>query len=271
MTVLLEVRDLSVNTTAPPFKEVVRSVSFQVRPGETTCIVGASGSGKSLSCLAVPGLLPPGVQRKSGQIFFQGKDLHSAAPSELRALRGSTMAMVMQNPMSCFDPLFTVESHFRETLRAHGVREKKIMDEKIEGALREAGFDDSSPIRRAYPFQLSGGMLQRVMLALSLILDPLLLIADEPTSDLDTVAQAGILDLMDAARKRRGMGILLVTHDFAVVARMADRVVVMDEGAVVEAVEASRIFAAPEHPVTQRLLEAHKRLGEGISWEEGRR
>lgn len=260
MSALLEVRDLRVETVAAPVKELVRGVSFDVRAGETTCIVGASGSGKSLSCLSVPGLLPQGVRRTGGELFFRGERLDDAAPEALTRLRGSAVSMVMQSPMSCFDPIFSIESHFRETLRAHGVRGRRAMDERITAALAEVGFEDDPAIRHAYPFQLSGGMLQRTMLAIALMLDPELLIADEATSDLDTVAQARVLDLIDAARRRRKMGVLLVTHDFGVAARMADRLMVMDGGTVVERGQVEDLFAAPSHECTKALLAAHGKL-----------
>jgi len=260
MTALLEVRDLRIETVAEPAKELVRGVSFYVKPGETTCIVGASGSGKTLSCLSVPGLLPQGVRQTGGEIILRGERLDNAAPETLKQLRGSSFSMVMQSPMSCFDPVFSIESHFRETLAAHGVKGRQNVNEKIAAALAEVGFEDGTAIRHAYPFQLSGGMLQRTMLAIALMLDPELLIADEATSDLDTVAQARVLDLIDEARRRRKMGVLLVTHDFGVAARMADQLIVMDSGTVVERGRVENLFAAPSHECTKALLTAHEKL-----------
>jgi nickel transport system ATP-binding protein len=186
----------------------------------------------------------------------------------MKALRGSAISMVMQNPMSCFDPVFSIESHFRETLRAHGVRGHRTMNEKIAAALAEVGFEDDPKIRHAYPFQLSGGMLQRIMLAIALMLDPELLIADEATSDLDTVAQARVLDLIDEARQRRRMGVLLVTHDFGVVARMADYVLVMEDGEVVERGPVASLFEHPAHDCTKALLAAHGKLSARMAEEE---
>ena len=260
MKALLEVRGLRIETVASPVREVVRGASFSVFGGETTCIVGASGSGKSLSCLSVPGLLPPGVRMAGGEILFKGDPLGAAPEGELRSLRGSAIAMVMQNPMSCFDPIFTVESHFRETVAAHGAASRREADGKAAAALSEVGFDDGAAIMKAYPFQLSGGMLQRVMLAMALALDPDLLIADEPTSDLDTVAQARVLDLIDGARRKRGMGVLLVTHDFGVAARMATTVAVMEQGEVVETGEPAALFDAPVHESARALVAAYEKL-----------
>ncbi|MDO4785580.1 MAG: ABC transporter ATP-binding protein [Fretibacterium sp.] len=259
---LLEVRDLRIETSDRAAKPLVRGVSFSVRPGRVTCLVGASGSGKSLSCMAVPDLLPQGVRRTGGSVLFEGRALERLSDGELRGLRGTRIAMVLQNPASCFDPVFSIRSHFRETLAAHGG--DSDWRKRAETALREVGLEDADRICRAYPFQLSGGMLQRVMLALALLNDPCLLVADEPTTDLDTVAQRRVLDLIDAARDRRGMGVLLVTHDFGVVARMADDVVVLEDGAVVEDRPAPDLFESPEHPVTAALVEAHRALCERL-------
>ena len=264
---LLDVKNLSVETRGAPVKKLVRDVSFSVRLGRVTCLVGASGSGKSLSCMSVPSLLPPALRRSSGEIVFEGRNLTALSPSDLRELRGTKIAMVLQNPASCFDPVFSIRSHFEETLAAHSLLEGKTSAERIATALEEVGLENPEAICRAYPFQLSGGMLQRVMLALALLNDPALLIADEPTTDLDTVAQKRVLDLIDAARVRRGMGVLLVTHDFGVVARMADDVVVLDEGCVVESKEVTEIFAAPSHPVTRSLVETHRALSARLDLE----
>lgn len=275
MSSLLEVRNLRVETVASPVRELLRGVSFDVRAGKTTCLVGASGSGKSLSCLSVPGLLPHGVRRTGGEIYFRGSSSRNSdrgdridSPETMKSLRGSVISMVMQNPMSCFDPVFSIENHFRETLRAHGFRGRRAMDEKIAAALAEVGFKDDPKIRHAYPFQLSGGMLQRIMLAIALMLDPELLIADEATSDLDTVAQARVLDLIDEARQRRRMGVLLVTHDFGVVARMADYVLVMEDGEVVERGPVASLFEHPSHDCTKALLVAHGKLSAHMAEEE---
>lgn len=255
---LLEVRDLRIETAERTARPPVRRVSFTVHAGRVTCLVGASGSGKSLSCMAVPDLLPQGVRRTGGSVLFEGRPLEALPEGELRELRGTRIAMVLQNPASCFDPVFSIRSHFKETLAAHGG--DCDWRGRAETALREVGLEDADRICRAYPFQLSGGMLQRVMLALALLNGPSLLIADEPTTDLDTVAQRRVLDLIEAARCRHGMGVLLVTHDFGVVARMADDVVVLEDGAVVEDRPAREVFESPEHPVTAALVEAHRAL-----------
>lgn len=260
MSVLLDVEGLRVETVAKPFRELVKGASFSVFQGETTCVVGASGSGKSLSCLSIPGLLPPGVRKTGGEVRFRGERIDNSAEEDLRSLRGTAISMVMQNPMSCFDPVFTIGSHFRETIAAHCRLGRREMDAKTLAALAEVGFEDGAELLRAYPFQLSGGMLQRVMLAMALALDPALLIADEPTSDLDTVAQARVLDLIDKARRERDMGVLLVTHDFGVAARMANTIVVMDAGEVVETGDPATLFDRPVHESAKALVAAHERL-----------
>ena len=264
---LLEVRDLSIEARNGTAKPLVHGVSFSVSPGRVTCLVGASGSGKTLSCMAVPGLLPQGVRRTGGTIAFEGRLLNELSGEELRELRGTRIAMVMQNPASCFDPVFSIGSHFRETLAAHGGEGNWRV--RAEVALKEVGLENANRICRAYPFQLSGGMLQRVMLALALLNDPALLIADEPTTDLDTVAQRCVLDLIDGVRRRRDMGVLLVTHDFGVVARMADDVVVLEEGVVVERRSAVELFEVPEHPISAALVGAHRALCERLDLSEG--
>lgn len=268
---LLDVRGLCIETAASPIKPLVRSVSFEVRSGEVTCLVGESGSGKSLSCLSVPGLLPQGVRKTAGEVRWKGAVLDDMSPEARRQLRGSEMAMVLQNPMSCFDPIFSIGAHFEETLAAHGVTGGREMRQKAAATLAEVGLEEGEKLWKAYPFQLSGGMLQRVMLAMALLFDPKLLIADEATTDLDAVAQARVLDLIDDARKRRGMGVLLVTHDFGVVARLADEVMVMEEGVMVERGESAMLFEKPQHPCTKALVAAHENLSARLVDEEGGR
>lgn len=247
---------------APP---LVGPVDLTVERGQVVCLVGPSGCGKSLTCMALLGMLPEGVVRAAGSIRVAGQAVDGAPPERLRLLRGRNAAYVLQNPASCFDPVFTIGAHFQETLTAHlpdaatggsrtGWRKAAL------SALREVGFADTDAILRHYPFQMSGGMLQRVMIALALMLDVELLIADEPTTDLDLPSQARVLDLLDQVRRTRNTAILLVTHDLSVAARMADHMAVMRHGRVVEQGGARALFAAPRHPYTQALLAAHHRL-----------
>jgi len=169
--------------------------------------------------------------------------------------RGATLAMIMQNPMSCFDPVYTMQVHFRETLSAHG--QLSYGRDRIEASLAEVGFDAPERILGLYPFQMSGGMLQRVMIALALCLDAPFLIADEPTTDLDLISQARVLGLLDKLRLRRRLGVLLITHDLSVVARLAHSVLVMEQGRVVESGSTADIFNHPRHDYTRMLLSAH--------------
>ncbi|PIE54369.1 MAG: nickel import ATP-binding protein NikD [Dethiosulfovibrio peptidovorans] len=267
---LLTARELSIETTTNSPLSLVRDVSFSVHPGEVTCLVGESGSGKSLSCMAALSLLPRGVRRTSGTVTFQDRVLDELSPRELQTLRGGRIAVVLQNPSSCFDPVFSIGTHFDETMVAHGGQTSLGRDDRIATALGEVGLDDWAEICRAYPFQLSGGMLQRVMLALALINDPVLLVADEPTTDLDTISQKRVLDLIDEARERRGMGVLLVTHDLGVVARMAHHVVVLDQGSLIESGPVRQIFEQPQHPTTQALVSTHKHLSSNLNFKEAR-
>ena len=252
---------------APP---LVGPVDLTVERGQVVCLVGPSGCGKSLTCMSLLGMLPDGVTRTAGAIRVHGQTVDgqgaSGPPTErLRLLRGRGASYVLQNPASCFDPVFTIGAHFQETLAAHrpaGSSNAPRADWRTAAcaALREVGFDDAQAILRHYPFQMSGGMLQRVMIALALVLDVPLLIADEPTTDLDLPSQARVLDLLDQVRRTRNTAILLVTHDLSVAARMADHMAVMRHGRVVEQGGARALFAAPRHPYTQALLAAHHRL-----------
>jgi nickel transport system ATP-binding protein len=234
---------------------LVDGLDLSVRRGGVTGLIGESGCGKSLTCLAVMGLLPPCIRLTAGRITLAGTPLVDARREDLRRLRGRRAAMILQHPMSCFDPVFTVGDHIRESLAAHDGTH--VSPQAITEALATMGFDSPEEILRAYPFQLSGGMLQRVMIALALLLEAELLIADEPTTDLDVIAQARILDLVDRLRRERGMGVLLVTHDLSVIARLADEVLVMQGGRIVERGPVARLFAAACHGTTRALLAAH--------------
>ena len=238
---------------------LVDDVALCLQPGKVLALVGASGSGKSLTTLALLGLLPPGVQRTGGRIILDGIEQDTAG---LAALRGRNVGLVQQSPRSSFNPVVTIERHFRETLALAGLRRGAARTRALE-LLAEVGFDHPAEIVGRYPFQLSGGMLQRVMIALALALDPRFLLADEPTTDLDTVLQAQVLDLLGRLRARRGLGVLLVTHDLSVVARLADHVAVMADGRIVEQAAVGELFQRPRQPVTRALLEAHLALCQG--------
>jgi len=239
-------------------RSLVSDVSFSVHEGRVTTLIGSSGSGKSLSCLAGLGLLPPGVRRVGGGVTLCGRELDGLSVSAHRRMLGREAALIMQNPMNCFDPLHTIRSHFQETLAAH--ENGRFQADRCTEALVRVGFEQPGEVLPLFPFEMSGGMLQRVMIALALLLGARLLVADEPTTDLDVVSQARILDILDDLCQEQGLGILLVTHDLSIVARLAREVYVMHKGAVVEQGDVTAIFALPRHPVTRDLLRAHHDL-----------
>ena len=229
---------------------VVDRVSFEVAAGETVALVGESGSGKSLTALSVLRLLPPGAA-VSGQVVLDGVDMAAARPERLRDMRGRVAGMVFQEPMTSLNPLHNVGRQVGEAMALHGRRPSR---EKVSALLDSCGFPDARQRLRALPHQLSGGQRQRVMIAMALANDPALLIADEPTTALDVTIQAQILDLLAEQKRRRGLALLLISHDLGVVRRYADRVCVMKDGRIVEAGPAAALFAAPKHPYTQMLV-----------------
>ncbi|WP_432734852.1 ATP-binding cassette domain-containing protein [Maridesulfovibrio sp. FT414] len=246
----IEVRNLSVRTAD---RTLVSGVNFKAYRGRVLGLVGESGSGKSLTCLSVLDLLPKGLVRE-GEVYLERQKLEDY-PS-IRKLRGGQIGMILQNPMSCFNPVFTIRSHFKETFSAHGMSSSENTARMLE-ALKEVGFSDPEPVPDLYPFQMSGGMLQRVMIALALIMESPFLLADEPTTDLDTVAQAQVLDLLAILKQRRGLGMLLVTHDLGVIARLADDVAVMRNGEIIETGSVHDIFGNPRHRYSQKLISTH--------------
>jgi len=239
---------------------LVRGVNLTVPANRVVGLIGESGCGKSLTCLGILGLLPGNLRRMRGEIFLHGTPVHGLPSDAMRRHRGRSVAVILQNPMSCFDAVHTIRQHFRETLASHDRWTNGSVDEQAAPVLREVGLDNAGEILDLYPFQMSGGMLQRIMIALALLLEPPLLIADEPTTDLDAVSQATVLDLLASLRARRGLSVLLVTHDVSVIARLADEVAVMREGVILESGPVQAVFAAPRHPYTARLLEAHHSL-----------
>ena len=250
---LLQVRDLEVGLDRRRGKAIVHRVSFDVAPGEAVGIVGETGSGKTLSMLAVMGLLPPAVRRTGGEILFDGRDLAVLGARQLRRLRGRELAMVYQDPATSLNPLMTIGDQIEEALSAHGVRRAEARARVLE-ALAQVGIPDPERTARAYPHQFSGGMRQRAMIATALVLSPKLLIADEPTTALDVTIQQQILALVRRLQDETGMSIVWITHDLGVVARLVDRVVVMYAGQVVEQAPTRELFRNPQHPYTAGLL-----------------
>ena len=258
---LLAVEDLTVGfRTSGGYANILHGVSFAVKRGATTCIVGESGSGKSVSCQAVLGLLPANGRQTGGRILFEGRDLAGLSEGALGAIRGRGIGMVFQDPLGSLNPVHTVGAQLRETLRLHTALPPRARDERALELLRMVGIPEPRQRLDSYVHQFSGGMAQRVMIAMALACEPRLLIADEPTTALDVTIQAQVLDLINRLKAELGMAVLFVTHDLGVVAEMADDVVVMRHGRVVESGPASRVLSAPEAAYTRELLAAMPRL-----------
>jgi peptide/nickel transport system permease protein len=254
---VLDLRGLTVEIGTPQGKvRPVRDVSLMIRPGETLALVGESGSGKSLTALAVAGLLPGAARVAEGVALLEGTDLLRLPEERLRALRGSRIAMVFQDPGSSLNPVHTVGAQIAEAIRAHRPLSAAAAWNEAERLMGRVGIPDPARRLRAYPHELSGGMRQRVMIAIAIANDPALLIADEPTTALDVTIQAQVLELLADLRRERGLGLLFITHSLPVVAEIADHVAVMYAGEIVEGGPTAEVFARPFHPYTRALLES---------------
>jgi len=255
---LLAVRDLSVSFATPGGEiRAVRAVSFDVRKGQTIGLVGESGSGKSVTALSVLQLLPyPKARHPSGSIRFQGQELLGADETTLQRVRGNRIAMIFQEPMTSLNPLHTIEKQINEVLFVHKGLDRRAARARTLELLGLVGLPEAERRLDAYPHQLSGGQRQRVMIAMALANEPDLLIADEPTTALDVTIEAQILKLLRDLQARFGMALLLITHDLGVVRKMADRILVMTQGEIVEASATADIFERPQHAYTRRLLAA---------------
>jgi len=241
--------------------KAVDGVSWSLDRGQTLAIVGESGSGKSVSALAVMGLVPvPPGRFESGRIRFDGRDLLSVGERELREIRGKEIAMIFQDPLTSLNPVFKVGHQVAEVLQAHGAVGRVAARRRAVELLGEVGIPNPRQRSQEYPHQFSGGMRQRAMIAMALALDPLVLLADEPTTALDVTVQAQIMDLLRALQESRGTAIVLITHDLGLVAGHADRVVVMYAGKVAEVGTVDDIFYRPRHPYTLGLLSSLARL-----------
>ena len=246
--------------------EILSSVDLQLAAGEVLGVVGESGSGKSMLALSIMGLLPPAIELRSGAIALQGVDLLALEPAAMRALRGKDVAMIFQEPMTSLNPVMRVGQQIGEVLRWHvGMRGDEARREGV-ALLQRVEMPDPQRQIDAYPHQLSGGMRQRVMIAMALAGRPQLLIADEPTTALDVTIQAQILDLVRKIQQDNGMSVLLITHDLGVIAEMSDRVAVMYAGRVVETGSALDIFDRPAHPYSRGLLASRPRIAAGAQW-----
>jgi peptide/nickel transport system ATP-binding protein len=259
---LLEVEDLRIELAGERTYDAVENVSFEIGRGEAFGLVGESGCGKSITALALMGLLRRPLSLAGGKIALDGQEIHDASPAEMRRLRGERIAMIFQEPMTALNPLSPVGRQIAEMFVLHqGANWSEAMD-RAEEALRQVRVPSPERRIRDYPHQLSGGMRQRVMIAIALACGPELLIADEPTTALDVTVQAEIIDLMAELCAAKGTAILMISHDLGLVANMCQRVAVMYAGRIVEAQPAEAIFAAPRHPYTQGLVNSLPRLGE---------
>lgn len=260
---LLQVRNLRVAYPARDggLVEAVRGVSLTLRPGERVGIVGESGSGKSQTGRAILGLSAPGAQISADALRFGAIDLLRCKPAERRALRGGRIAMILQDPKFSLNPVMKIGEQIAETLRVHARLSGVEMVERVQQALADVAIDDPVRVAKLYPHEVSGGMGQRVMIAMMLIAEPELLIADEPTSALDVTVQLQVLGILDKLVRDRGMGLLFVSHDLRLVSTFCDRVAVMYAGKVVEEIAAARLHEA-QHPYTRGLLACLPRLGQ---------
>ena len=239
----------------------VDGVSFEVMPGETVGLVGESGCGKSVTSLSIMRLVrPPGRLEPGSRILFDGTDLVSLDEERMRAIRGNRIAMIFQEPMTALNPVFTVGEQIAEVGRVHAGMSKREAWAKAVEMLELVGIPSPALRAKEYPHQLSGGMRQRVMIAMALVMEPRLVIADEPTTALDVTIQAQILDLLSDLQQRLGMAILIITHDLGVIAEVADQVLVMYAGQIVESADVTDLFADPQHPYTIGLLGSIPRL-----------
>jgi peptide/nickel transport system ATP-binding protein len=255
---LLSVQDLSVALPAWADRaHAVTGVSLELQRDEILCVVGESGSGKSVLARSIMGLLPaPHVRVTAGRVVFDGENLLEAAPGRMRAIRGARIAMIFQEPMTALNPLMTIGRQIDEMVEIHLSLPRRERLARIVALLEEARLDDPQRIMRAYPHELSGGQRQRAMIAMALILEPAILIADEPTTALDVTTQAQILALIKELQAKHRTGVLFITHDFGVVAEIADRVAVMQHGILVEHGAADQVLNRPQHPYTRSLIAA---------------
>ena len=252
---LLTVNDLTVALHDVSGGVILENVSCAVRKGAILGIVGGSGSGKTTLGMAVLGIVPSAMRVVSGQIIFEGKNILDLSREEMRRVRGSRIGMVFQEPMSAFDPVFTVGAQIRETILAHRVISKSSLEKKILALLEAAGVPDPRRVAQSYSHELSGGLRQRAMIAQAISCEPALLIADEPTSSLDVTLQAHIMELLRRIRKDLGVSILLISHDLGMVRNLADEVVILDRGRVVESGCTKDVMTKSKEPYTKALME----------------
>ncbi|RFU66801.1 ABC transporter ATP-binding protein [Bacillus sp. V59.32b] len=254
---IIEVKELRTSfLTDDGELPVVNNIDFHIKPGEVLGIVGESGCGKSVTSLSIMGLLPSGTSKVEGEILFKGENLADASEARMRQIRGNEIAMIFQEPMTSLNPVFTIGEQLIESLRIHKKwNKKKAMARAVE-MLKLVGLPRAEELVKEYPHQLSGGMRQRVMIAMAMICEPKLLIADEPTTALDVTIQAQILELMKKLNKETDTAIMMITHDLGVVSEMCERIAVMYAGKIVEEGDVKTIFQNPKHPYTVGLIKS---------------
>lgn len=254
---LLSVRHLTVSLPKGMDRAcAVEDISFDLMAGEMLCIIGESGSGKSVTAHAAMGLLPPALTIAQGEIRLNDVDMLTASPARLRSLQGKSIAIIFQDPLSALNPIMTIGKQIAEVMEAHNEGTPQQRQQKVLSLLAEVGLPEPESVQHQYPFNLSGGQRQRVMIAMALALDPDVLIADEPTTALDVTTQAQILQLIRTLQTRKQMSVMFITHDFGVVQEIADRVIVMRSGQIVEEGQADQVLSSPAHPYTRQLIAA---------------
>ncbi|SIT72771.1 ABC transporter ATP-binding protein [Edaphobacillus lindanitolerans] len=258
---VLKVDGLKVRfKTEDGYVSTVNGVSFTVHEGETLAIVGESGSGKSVTSLALMGILPPNGEVVEGSILYRDRELTNLSKKDYRKIRGNDISMIFQEPMTALNPVFTIGFQLREPLMLHAALNKQQAHSRAIEMLRSVGISDAEKVMGRFPHQLSGGMRQRVMIAMALSCNPKLLIADEPTTALDVTIQAQILTLLRNLKRQSSTSIMIITHDLGVVAEIADRVVVMYAGEIVEVATVDELFESPQHPYTKGLLNSMPKI-----------
>lgn len=264
---VLDISDLRVDIHTPLGElRAVRGIDLRVAPGETLCVVGESGCGKSMAALAILGLLPNSATRTAARIYFNGHDIQALTDAQMRNFRGNEIGMIFQDPMTALNPCYTIGNQLKEVFLRHRKSTRKESQERAIYLLERVGITAAKNRMSQYPHQLSGGLRQRVLIAMALMCEPKLLIADEPTTALDVTIQAQILCLIKDLQSELGVGVILITHDLGVVAQTADRVAVMYAGEVVETGSVESIFATPRHPYTVGLMSCvptHNRVQRG--------
>jgi len=254
---MLDIKNLRVHfRSEPPGKDAVKGISLHMEPGEILGLVGESGSGKTVTAMALSSLLSNARAEITGQITFNSMDVFSATREELRALRGQSISVVFQEPMTSMDPTMRIGPQIEESLTVHGLYTPEERKQRALQAMADAELPDPETLYRKYPHELSGGMLQRAMIAAAIISDPVLLICDEPTTALDVTVQEGILNLLKKINREKGTGILFISHNLHVVRKLCTRVAVMCKGQVVETGDVDQVFFHPQQEYTKRLIAA---------------